>query len=94
MGYDFDRQRPIGRYIVDFYCKDLHLAIEVDGTTHFEEGARHKDLIRQTNLESMNVSFLRFDGLEVINKVENVLEEIKDWIKLYEAGRECYLPHR
>lgn len=34
MGYDFDRQRPIGNYIVDFYCKDLFLAIEIDGLSH------------------------------------------------------------
>ena len=33
-GYDFDRQRPIGNYIVDFYCKDTMLAIEIDGVTH------------------------------------------------------------
>jgi very-short-patch-repair endonuclease len=34
LGYDFDRQRPIDRYIVDFYCKELRLAIEIDGSTH------------------------------------------------------------
>jgi very-short-patch-repair endonuclease len=33
-GYDFDRQRPIGNFIVDFYCKDLFLVIEIDGDTH------------------------------------------------------------
>jgi very-short-patch-repair endonuclease len=42
MGYDFDRQRPIGNYIVDFYCKDLQLALEVDGVTHEEESAKIK----------------------------------------------------
>ncbi|MEZ5011804.1 MAG: DUF559 domain-containing protein [Bacteroidales bacterium] len=35
LGYDFDRQKPIGEYIVDFYCKDLYLAIEIDGNTHY-----------------------------------------------------------
>ena len=34
-GFDFDRQRPIDKYIVDFYCKDLQLAIEVDGESHY-----------------------------------------------------------
>ena len=33
-GFDFDRQRPIDNYIVDFYCKDLFLAIEIDGERH------------------------------------------------------------
>jgi very-short-patch-repair endonuclease len=37
-GDDFDRQRPIDRYIVDFYCKDLKLAIEIDGSSHDEVG--------------------------------------------------------
>ena len=40
MGYDFDRQRPIGNYIVDFYSKDISLVIEVDGITHEEEHAK------------------------------------------------------
>ena len=40
-GFDFDRQRPIDNYIVDFYCKDLKLAIEVDGESHY--GNEEKD---------------------------------------------------
>lgn len=59
MGYDFDRQRPIGNYIVDFFCKDLQLAIEVDGITHHDEKAVLKDKIRQEELEAMGISFLR-----------------------------------
>jgi very-short-patch-repair endonuclease len=43
MGYDFDRQRPVGNYIVDFFCKDLQLAIEVDGITHLDEKVMAKD---------------------------------------------------
>ena len=38
LGYKFSRQIPIDQYIVDFYCKDLQLAIEVDGSIHFKEG--------------------------------------------------------
>ncbi len=37
LGFRFSRQIPIGNYIVDFYCKELQLAIEVDGSIHFEE---------------------------------------------------------
>jgi very-short-patch-repair endonuclease len=36
-GFDFDRQRPIDEFIVDFYCKELMLAIEIDGSTHDDE---------------------------------------------------------
>ena len=84
MGYDFDRQRPIGNYIVDFYCKDLQLALEVDGVTHLEESVIEKDKIRQLELEEWGVCFLRFDALLVVNKVEAVVREIRDWILEYE----------
>ena len=85
MGYDFDRQRPIGNYIVDFYCKDLQLALEVDGITHEDEKVIWKDAIRQDELEISGVSFLRFDALLVINKVESAVKEIETWILDYEA---------
>lgn len=84
MGYDFDRQRPIGNYIVDFFCKDLQLAIEVDGITHLDEKVIIKDWIRQDDIESYGVSFLRFDALLVVNKVEAAVREIKSWILEYE----------
>ena len=84
MGYDFDRQRPIGNYIVDFFCKDLQLALEVDGITHLDEKVIEKDIIRQEDIESYGVSFLRFDALLVVNKVEAAVREIRDWIVAYE----------
>jgi very-short-patch-repair endonuclease len=84
MGYDFDRQRPVSYYIVDFYCKDLQLALEVDGITHHDEKVIQKDQIRQEELEAMGISFLRFDAMLVINKVEAVVREIREWIIRYE----------
>ena len=84
MGYDFDRQRPIANYIVDFYCKDLKLALEVDGITHEDEKVILKDEIRQDELEIIGIAFLRFNALLVVNKVESVLKEIEKWILDYE----------
>lgn len=46
-GYDFDRQRPLDEYIVDFFCKELMLAIEIDGVTHDNAPARERDRSRQ-----------------------------------------------
>ncbi len=86
LNYDFDRQRPMGNYIIDFYCKDLQLAIEVDGITHYEIGALENDKIRQAELEKMGISFLRFDALDVINKTGSVLDDIKEWILRYELN--------
>ena len=85
LGYDFDRQRPIGNYIVDFYCKDLQLALEVDGITHLDEKIILKDKVRQDELETFGVNFLRFDALLIVNKVESVLKEIQNWILEYES---------
>ncbi len=84
LGYDFDRQRPIGNFIVDFYCKDLQLAMEVDGITHEDEYVALKDKLRQEQLEKLGVAFLRFNALLVVNNVEAAVREIRVWIEEYE----------
>jgi very-short-patch-repair endonuclease len=76
LGYDFDRQRPIDNYIVDFYCKDLQLAIEIDGESHTYQEVAKNDMIRQKRLEELGVSILRFDDLEVRKEIGYVLNEI------------------
>ena len=78
-GFDFDRQKPIDNYIVDFYCKELMLAIEIDGITHNEK--MDKDTIRQKKIESLGVSFLRFTDDEVKKNPEGVALFIKKWIE-------------
>lgn len=80
LGHDFDRQRPIDNYIVDFYCKKLMLAIEIDGDSHTWERALEKDEQRQKRLESLGVRFLRFDDLDVKKNMPYVLNTIHDWI--------------
>lgn len=77
-GYDFDRQRPIDKYIVDFYCKDLRLAIEIDGRSH--DFKQDHDEFRQKKLEQLGVRFLRFWDSEVRNDMGRVLLEIEEWI--------------
>lgn len=81
LGYDFDRQRPIDNFIVDFYCKDLQLAIEVDGDSHNFDEVFEKDELRQHRLETLGVKFLRFDDVEVKKDMNNVLRVIEGWIK-------------
>ncbi|MGD1948018.1 MAG: endonuclease domain-containing protein [Croceivirga sp.] len=77
LGVRFSRQIPIDQYIVDFYCKDLKLAIEVDGSIHFEEGHQEKDMIRQNRLESLGVTVIRFSDIDVKNNLGSVLEKIR-----------------
>ena len=78
-GYDFHRQKPLDEYIVDFFCNELMLAIEIDGISH---GGREKyDNKRQQRLESLGIRFLRFDDNDVYYRTDKVLSEIDEWIK-------------
>lgn len=79
-GYDFDRQRPIDQFIVDFYCKQLMLAIEIDGSSHDSEQAQQRDHERQSRLESLGVRFLRFRESEACNNTDAVVDAIESWI--------------
>jgi len=80
-GYDFDRQRPIDQFIVDFYCKKLMLAIEIDGSSHDSPEAQERDRERQARVESLGVRFLRFREEDVCREVEGVLRVIEGWIR-------------
>ena len=86
-GYDFDRQRPIDQYIVDFYCKDLMLAIEIDGSSHDSSSSYTKDVTRQRRLEALGIYILRFRDEDVKHDIENVLWGIEGWIIDYESSR-------
>ncbi|MHC2991121.1 DNA methylase, partial [Pontibacter sp. HJ8] len=77
-GFDFDRQKPLDNYIVDFYCKELMLAIEVDGDSH--DNSYDADNDRQKALEKLGIRFLRFDDSEVKQNLPNVIREIEAWI--------------
>ncbi len=79
-GYDFDRQRPINGFIVDFYCKELMLAIEIDGSSHDSETAQWNDQLRQQRLEALGVRFLRFRDETVRHQTQVVLDSIRTWI--------------
>ena len=83
-GYDFHRQKPLYRYIVDFFSPKLMLAIELDGQTHHWEETMEKDVERQRYLESKGISFLRFEDDEVMNDLDNVLRVIRFWIEEFE----------
>lgn len=84
MGYDFDRQRPMLNYIVDFYCKDLKLVIEVDGITHFDENVVAKDMVRDGDLAMYEVSVIRLNALELVDNINHALQIIANWILDYE----------
>jgi very-short-patch-repair endonuclease len=80
LGYQFMRQKPIGEYIVDFYCSELKLVIEVDGESH--RFKLEKDMKRHQWLEKLGLNILRFDDLEVKKDMKQVLRTIENWIRL------------
>ncbi len=77
LGFDFDRQCCIDNYIVDFYSKNLMLAIEIDGISHNHEEAFNKDELRQQKLEGFGIQFLRFTEAEVKQDIFNVIRTIE-----------------
>ena len=83
MNYTFNRQKPLKRYIVDFYCQPLNLVIEVDGGYHEEKVQKIKDSERQQMLEEMGLNFLRFTDKEVRKNIDNVLKAIENYILSY-----------
>jgi very-short-patch-repair endonuclease len=72
-GIEFYRQVPIDNFIVDFYCHELMLAIEIDGNTHDFIDVQISDLIRQNKLENLGIKFLRFTNSEVLLKMDDVI---------------------
>ncbi|MEX0772142.1 MAG: DUF559 domain-containing protein [Balneolales bacterium] len=69
----------MSQYIVDFFCPELMLAIEIDGDSHRMKEQR--DLIRQNQLERLGVHFIRFENKEVKQDMNHVLETIEQWVK-------------
>lgn len=92
-GFDFDRQRPIDNYIVDFYCKDLMLVIEIDGIVHDNEEAEEKDKARQEKLESLDVRFLRFKDEDVKTDLSEVVRAITNWVELHKNDQPGIITH-
>ncbi|MYD10533.1 MAG: endonuclease domain-containing protein [Chloroflexi bacterium] len=79
-GYKFRRQHPIDRFIVDFYCRESGLVIEVDGSVHDSSEAREYDDARQEFLEHRGLTVLRFSNAQVLNDVNSVLHTVSTFL--------------
>jgi very-short-patch-repair endonuclease len=77
-GLDFHRQKPIGEYIVDFYCPELNLVIEIDGISHNLKTEKDKE--RQEVLERLGFNFIRIYDNDVKKNLNGVIDYIKDWV--------------
>jgi very-short-patch-repair endonuclease len=83
-GYDFHRQKPIDNYILDFFCHELLLGIEVDGYSHEILEVYNKDLIKEKRMNELGITILRFSDFEVLRDMENVIRAIEFYILEFE----------
>jgi len=79
LGHKFHRQVPINEFMVDFYCHELFLAIEIDGCTHYYN--YEKDKMRQDRLESLGIKVLRFNDEDIKRHLNDVLRIIQSVIE-------------
>ena len=75
-GCQFYRQKPIGDYIVDFFCPGAKLVIELDGSQHFSDEINESDRIRNEYLSSLGLRVLRFTNTDVLTDIKRVVESI------------------
>ena len=72
----FNRQKVIGRYIVDFYCAEKRLVVELDGSQHYETNGIHEDIERDKYLQNKGLTVLRYSNLEVNKNFQGVCTDI------------------
>jgi len=85
-GYKFRRQVPISNYIVDFYCPELMLVIEIDGRSH--DLKQDKDVLRQQELEKFGLKIIRFSEAEVIQNLNGVSKALFKWVEDFEKNND------
>ena len=82
---NFNRQKVIGNYIVDFYCAKAKIVIELDGSQHYFDEGREKDLKRDRFLSSLGLTVLRYSNDDVNNSFESVCQDIFNNLVLKKA---------
>jgi very-short-patch-repair endonuclease len=78
LGVEFHRQVPINEFILDFYCHEIQLAIEIDGSSH--DNKYDYDCKRQNILETKGVEFIRFTNNEINKQLFSVLLALEEKI--------------
>ncbi|MCF7812808.1 endonuclease domain-containing protein [Candidatus Gracilibacteria bacterium] len=81
LGFQFYRQKPIGSYIVDFFCPSAKLVIEIDGSQHFEKRNEEQDKKRDMYLESLGLKVLRFNNLDICQNIDGAVQVVYNFLK-------------
>jgi very-short-patch-repair endonuclease len=77
-GCQFYRQKPIGDYIVDFFCPRAKLVVEVDGSQHLSNEMAEYDRMRNEYMSSLGLRVLRFNNDDVLTNIDGVVERIME----------------
>jgi very-short-patch-repair endonuclease len=77
-GFKFLRQKPINRFVLDFYCSELNLAIEIDGSSHDKKYCY--DQARDKFLELIGIKTIRFTNDEILHHIDNVKIKLNNFI--------------
>lgn len=77
--YKFLRQKPLDNFIVDFYCAELMLAIEIDGDSHAMQ--KEYDILRSEKLDAYGIKVIRYTNNDIMSNVEGVYGDLKEKIK-------------
>ena len=83
LGVKFRRQHGIGHYIVDFYCPELKLIIEVDGESHFSEDAQAYDKIRDKFMLELRLTTIRITNTEIMQNIDGVCEYLQQHVQQF-----------
>ncbi len=79
-GYDFHRQKPIDNYILDFFCQELMLGIEIDGYSHELKEVFEKETKKTKKMDELGIGILRFSDYQVFKEMENILRAIEYYV--------------
>ena len=80
-GFKFRAQHPIWKFIVDFYCHEAQLVIEIDGEVHKNEIVAERDEGREVEIKRLGLTILRFTNKEVINNIDKVCLTIFEFLE-------------
>ena len=86
MGFKFRRQHPIDQFIIDFYCAQAKLVIEIDGESHFQQGQEEYDQARTKYLEELGYKVIRFTNDDVRYNIDAVAGAILETVENRIAG--------
>jgi very-short-patch-repair endonuclease len=80
-GLKIRRQHPVKQFILDFYCHEYLLGIELDGSVHENEMAKEYDLNRTAEIENLGITILRFKNEEVLTELSKVISKIQNKVE-------------